>query len=206
MFFKPVIFFMKYFFVALSFFFLSRSVYAQHQSVGLRMGTPTGFTYKKYLANSAGAIEAAFGTVSPEQHARYYRKSFRHYSEFDNQNYFSHKVNSTLYIQGRYLFQYPWEMSGAGKYEWYWGIGGLLKLANITYTHFENNGNGSLIKTKKNDIDLGLDLPLGMEYTFEDAPITLFGEVGPFIELADRTGIVQLKGALGIRYNFFQKL
>ncbi|MCE2734506.1 MAG: hypothetical protein O9302_04655 [Cyclobacteriaceae bacterium] len=187
-------------------FFITISVYAQHQSIGLRVGNPTGFTYKKYLANSTGAIEAGFGTVSAEQSARYYRKSFKDYSSFANQNYVSHTVNSTLVLQGRYLFQYPWELSGAGKYEWYWGLGGLLKLANVTYTHSENSGNSLLRTTKKNDIDLGIEIPLGMEYTFEDAPITLFGEVGPFIELTNRTGVMQVKGALGIRYNFYQKL
>ena len=197
---------MNKFFLALSFFVLSIYAQAQHQSIGLRVGDPTGISYKKYLANSVGAIELGFGTVSPDQNRRYYRKSFEHYNQFDGKNYSDHRVNSTLVIQGRYLFQYPWELEGSGKYEWYWGAGALMKIANIDYRYTEINGNGTIFKEDKTDLDLGLEIPFGMEYTFEDAPITLFGEFGLFIELTDRPGILQLKGALGIRYNFYQKL
>ncbi|MCZ8353428.1 MAG: hypothetical protein O9340_01750 [Cyclobacteriaceae bacterium] len=185
---------------------VSYTLRAQHQSIGLRIGDPTGVTYKKYLANSVGAIELGFGTVSPEQNSRYYRKSFQHYKQFDGKNYFNHRVNSTLVLQGRYLFQNPWELQGSGKYEWYWGVGALMKIANIDYRYTETNGNGTIFKEDKTDLDLGLEIPLGMEYTFEDAPITLFGEFGLMLELTDRPGIFQLKGALGVRYNFYQKL
>jgi hypothetical protein len=193
----------------LVFFFLvttTISSFAQHQSFGLRVGDPTGFSYKKYLSNSTHAVEFAIGSASPQWNKKYYKNSFGDYDRYDNDEYRSHTVESTFYLQGRYLKHYPWHIEGIdGIVDWYWGVGVLMKVANIEYRYQPSTNQGTKVDDIT-DFDLGPEIPLGMEYTFSDIPVTIFGEAGLVIELTDRPGTLQLKGAMGVRYNFFKKL
>jgi hypothetical protein len=70
-----------------------------------------------------------------------------------------------------------------GELPFYVGLGGRLK--------FSDNG----------DTRVGVRLPIGMAYEFEDVPLELFAEVAPVIDVAPAT---QLKwnGGIGIRYFF----
>ena len=52
-----------------------------------------------------------------------------------------------------------------------------------------------------NDIDIGPEGMIGMEYTFEDVPITVFGEVSLMLELVDRVTLRPFTG-VGARYRF----
>jgi hypothetical protein len=179
------------------------TVQAQHQSLGLRVGDPSGVSYKKYLSNSAHAFEFVIGSVQPSWNQSYYKNSFDTYDKFTNDVYVDHRVKTTLYWQGRWLRQYPWHVEGVdGTFEWYWGVGALLKISAVDYDYRENGSNN--VRTEKvNDLDIGPEIPLGMEYTFPDVPVTLFGEFGAFVELANRPGTLVIKGALGVRYNFY---
>lgn len=189
----------------LFFFFLSLSAAAQHQGIGLRIGDPSGLTYKRYLSNSSHAFELGIGSVQPGRNQFYYQNSFDEYDKFDNDVYQTHSIESTLYLQGRYLKQYPFPIEGvAGDFEWYWGIGALFKVAKVNYRFRDDNGFSQ--RDIVTDVDFGPEVPLGMEYTFEDVPLTLFSEIGLVIELTDRPGTLLLKGAVGIRYNFFKNL
>jgi hypothetical protein len=179
---------------------------AQHQAIGLRIGDPSGITYKQYFSNSSHAVEFGIGSVQPGWNKSYYRNSFNDYNRFNDDDYLDHFVESTLYLQGRWLKHYPWQVEGVeGSFEWYWGVGALLKVARVDY-RFRDNGSVAVRQEDVNDIDLGIEIPLGMEYTFADVPLTLLGEFGAFVELANRPGAVVLKGAVGIRYNFFSSL
>lgn len=186
-------------------FFLSSVAWAQHQGIGIRLGDPTGITYKNYFSNSRHAFEVGLGSVAPEWGHSYYKNSFHNHSKYSQDRYLSHNLVRVMYLQGRYLIHTPLRIDEIeGSFDWYWGVGGLLKLAKVDYRYEES---GTLLQRRESitDVDFGPEVPLGLEYTFEDVPVTLFGEVSMFVELTDQPG-VQLKGAFGIRYNFYGKL
>jgi hypothetical protein len=68
-----------------------------------------------------------------------------------------------------------------GKLPFYYGIGARLKTAT--------------------DIQLGVRVPLGLAYLFRNAPIDIFIEVVPILDLIPKTDF-QISIALGARYFF----
>lgn len=175
---------------------------AQDRSLGLRLGYPLGITFKSYI-QSNHAVEFLLGTAPAGWNTYYYEKSFPKYNEFDNDQYLSHRVKSTLYIQGRYLFQYNIPVDGMeGKLDWYWGAGALLKFANVEYKYNTKEPPHPVYYETVTDVDFGPEFMAGMEYTFEDVPITLFGEVSAFIELANRPMVLRGFAGVGGRLRF----
>ncbi len=77
------------------------------------------------------------------------------------------------------------EMSGALPV--YVGIGGRIKLA-------ENADN-----TDHNDALLGVRVPLGISYIFENTPLDIFLEVAPILDLVPATDF-NIDGAVGLRF------
>ena len=86
-----------------------------------------------------------------------------------------------------------------GNLEWYWGVGGLVKFGSVEYRY---RVNGNLEKQLRSDFDFGPEGILGMEYTFEDVPLTIFGEFSLMVEILDRPGIFRGMSGAGVRYNF----
>lgn len=68
-----------------------------------------------------------------------------------------------------------------GKLPLYFGIGGKLVLAN--------------------DLGLGVRIPLGMAYLFDSAPIDIFLELVPVLDLVPATAF-SFEGGVGVRYFF----
>jgi hypothetical protein len=171
------------------------------QAIGLRAGSPLSITYKRYLGNDR-AVEFMIGSAPTKWYKVYYKNSFDAYSKYDDLEYVSHTVRSSVYLQARYLFHYHIEEEIDGILQWYWGLGAMFKGATIHY-RFREFDDPLLFSDTKNDIDLGLEAPIGLEYTFEDVPITLFGELSLFFELADRPATIRGPFiGLGARYNF----
>ena len=69
----------------------------------------------------------------------------------------------------------------------YYGIGGRLKLANA--------GRGEA------DLRLGVRVPVGLSYIFEAAPVDVFLEVAPLLDLIPKTEF-GVNAAVGARYYF----
>ena len=176
---------------------------AQKQGIGLRLGDPMGITYKNYL-NKTRSVEFILGSASRNWHGGYYLNSFESYSQYDNYRYISHEVLSTLYLQARYLLNYDIQIDGmVGRLDWYWGVGAMLKSARVRYT-YRGDLTSSFIPPPdtKTDIDLGPEGIIGLEYKFQDVPVSVFGETSLMIELADRPGALRVFGGVGVRYNF----
>ena len=175
---------------------------AQKQAIGLRIGNPIGVTYKRYLANDR-AMEFGLGTSSSGWNTNYYKNSFKDYKKYDSYEYRSHNVTGIVYLQGRYLFQYNIPIEGmVGKLDWYWGIGAMLKIATVNYTYQNEEFPYDVVNDGRTDIDFGPEGIAGMEYTFEDIPLTVFGEVSLMLEFADRPLTFRTFGAVGARFNF----
>ncbi len=181
---------------------ISFAGFSQQQGIGLRLGDPMGATYKKYLGKT-NAIEFGIGSAPARWHNSYYIHSFDDYSEYDSYRYQNHSVQSTLYLQARYLFQYSIPVENMeGKLDWYWGVGGLLKVSKVKYTYRENDSPFNVTTDIRNDLDIGPEGIIGMEYTFQDVPLTVFGEGSLMLEFLDRPINIRSFGAVGVRFNF----
>jgi hypothetical protein len=173
--------------------------YCQKQGIGLRLGNPIGLTYKKYFGLKA--IELGLCSSSQGWSRAYYENTFESHDDFDDYRYRSHKVQSALYLQARYLLHNEIYVQGMeGKWDWYWGIGGVLKFASIKYRFHDDTPPLEEYETY-HDIDLGPEGIAGMEYTFEGVPVTIYGEVSLMLEFVNRLTL-QPFGAVGVRYNF----
>lgn len=182
----------------LSIFFVN--AFAQDRGIGLRLGIPMGITYKKYLPREK-AIEFGIGTGYSSWYSHYYENSFYDFDRYEGYRYLSHEVRNPLYLQGRYLFQKDIHIEGMmGKLEWYWGVGGLMKLARVNYRY--RDPDNVIVRGSRTDIDFGPEGILGMEYTFEQVPLTIFGEFSLMLEIVDRPGAFRGLSGLGVRYNF----
>ena len=191
---------MKKTMASLSLLLFALSTYSQDRAIGLRIGDPTGISYKKYLPGNK-AVELGLGTTTIGWHHQYYRNTFRDFDKFENYDYRDHRVVSAFFIQGKYLIQYDIPIEGMiGRLEWYWGVGGMLKMAKIEYRYVDNTS--ERLSDIHTDFDLGPEGILGMEYTFEDVPLTVFGDISLMIEIVDRPGIPKGYSGVGVRYNF----
>jgi len=176
--------------------------FAQKQAIGLRIGDPIGITYKRYLPNNR-AVEFGIGTASSGWNSYYYENSFKKASRYDNYDYRGQKVRGTVYFQGRYLFHYNIPIEGmVGKLDWYWGAGAVLKVATIDYTYQSKTSPFNVERDTRTDIDFGPEGIAGMEYTFQDVPLSVFGEISLMLEFVDRPLTFRTFGAVGVRFNF----
>ena len=91
--------------------------------------------------------------------------------------------SNSFTLQGDYLFhRYDWIQVKSGQLPVYFGVGG-----GVTFRH--------------NDNEVGIRFPFGLDYIFEGAPIDVFGQLVPVLELAPSTDF-DLDAALGFRYFF----
>jgi len=182
--------------------FATLVVNGQDHSIGLRLGYPLGITYKGYLAGNH-AFEFLIGTAPSGWSTSYYEKSFNKFDDFDNYQYEGHRVRNTVYLQGRYDFQYNIPVDGmVGTLDWYWGAGAILKFASVEYRYTTVEPPKNPYYDTVTDVDFGPEFAGGMEYTFEDVPITLFGEVSVMMELVNRPIILRGFAGVGGRFRF----
>jgi hypothetical protein len=53
----------------------------------------------------------------------------------------------------------------------------------------------------KDDTQLGIRVPVGLDYMFQDTPLDIFGEIVPVLDLVDKTEL-NLNAGVGVRYFF----
>jgi hypothetical protein len=93
--------------------------------------------------------------------------------------------DDALHIHGDYLLHNMGLFDvEAGALSLHFGVGGRVKFANDTL--------------------IGVRIPVGLTYLFENTPLDLFFEVVPILDLVDSTDL-NLNAALGVRYFFGQK-
>jgi hypothetical protein len=85
-------------------------------------------------------------------------------------------------IHSDYLFYNTgWINVQTGTMAVYFGLGGRVKFAS--------------------DAQVGIRIPIGLDYLFESAPVDIFGEVVPILDLVDKTEL-NFAAAIGFRYFF----
>jgi hypothetical protein len=175
---------------------------APYQSVSLRLGVPSGITYKLYTGKKE-AYELALGSTSRYWGSHYYINSFNDISKYKNFTYLNHQVLSTIYLQARYLKDFAIPTAGMeGQLNWYCGAGAVLKFASVRYTYTNIEATPPTQRDEHTDIDIGPEAILGMEYWLEDTSFSFYGEGSAMIELFDRIGARGF-AAVGVRYHFF---
>jgi hypothetical protein len=101
--------------------------------------------------------------------------------------------NDYLQLHGDYLsHNFTLLQVEKGQLPFYYGIGGRIKFVN------RNDDKDNNDKTR-----LGVRIPLGLAYLFEQITLDIFVEVVPVLDLVPETNF-DLNAALGIRY-FFSK-
>ncbi|MBI2437394.1 MAG: hypothetical protein HYV36_01070 [Lentisphaerae bacterium] len=78
-----------------------------------------------------------------------------------------------------------------GRLPVYFGVGGRLKLKN------QDNGRGR----NNNDALFGIRIPFGVSFSFAKAPVDLFAEIVPILDVVPDTDL-SLNWAIGARFYF----
>jgi hypothetical protein len=93
--------------------------------------------------------------------------------------------HSGLYLHGDVLWHnFDLVPVSQGKLPLYLGVGGLLRLRNSNY-----------------DDQFGIRVPVGVSYLFDNAPVDIFAEIGPALDLTPSVR-GEVTGGVGIRFWF----
>ncbi len=183
--------------------FLPLFAIAQEDGIGLRLGEPFSITYKKFIDDNF-AIEGLFGRAGAKS-AAYYRKSFDNNRPSTNAFYAGHSVSNVLSLNLRGI--YHEDLSDdlnidIGYLLGYIGLGAQLRSARVDYAYTDSSVGTIVLRDNRRNIDFGPEIFAGGEYYFDELPISVFAEIGLFMELLDRFGHLRLQGAIGVRYLF----
>ena len=99
--------------------------------------------------------------------------------------------NGSVHIHADYLYHF-YNVFNTPRLPLYLGVGGRIKLQNTN-----DNGNSD----NNNDVRIGIRVPFGISYQFEEVPIDLFLEIAPILDLNPETE-GSVNGALGARFYF----
>lgn len=156
--------------------FALNTAHAQtHNKLGLGVivGEPTGLSVKKWL-DSRRALDLGLG--------------------------WSSSGRNSLHLHGDYLFHQDGllegisrELSLSGRLTTYVGLGARARFKD------DNKGKGN--DEEKDKDRFGVRVPLGISYLFADAPVDLFIEAVPTLDLIPDSDF-SIKLALGARYYF----
>jgi hypothetical protein len=178
----------------------STSSSGKNFGVGVKLGDPLGLSLKKYNGNKA--FELIIGRSYYYGGADYYGYYYKHDKRFKNGYvYGGYDTRSTpIAIQLHYLIHK--DISSVDGLQWYYGVGGQLRYATFKYRYWDVNTSYNVQYARVTDFGIGPDGVLGLEYTFNDVPISLALDLDLYMEIIDRPFMFLLQGGLGVRYNF----
>lgn len=179
--------------------------FAQQHQLGLRLGEPFSITYKTDL-DDRFSVEGLVGRGSPNS-AAYYRRAFENNRPLSSAVYQGHTTSDALSLNARVAYHEDITSEfdiTEGTLLAYIGVGAQLRSVRTNYVYFTPNPSEQTVyrNESRSNIDLGPEGYIGSEYIFQDLPISVFAEVGLFLELIDRPGHLKLQGGIGVRYLF----
>ncbi|WP_026950895.1 hypothetical protein [Algoriphagus mannitolivorans] len=190
--------------IAVLIFFLPIIGFAQERGAGVRLGEPFSLTYKDFIEDYL-SFEVMLGSGGVNS-AEYYRKSFENNPPSSNAFYVSHTANRGVSLNFRLALHEDitdmFEIE-QGYLLGYAGAGLHLRSSRLNYIYdtFGASGPAQRRFEERSNFDLGPEAFGGAEYYFDDLPISVFAEVGLFIELVDRVNM-RGQGGIGVRYLF----
>jgi len=101
----------------------------------------------------------------------------------------SFSENDSFQLHGDYLI-HDYDLFGLDEMPFYYGLGARLKLK-------DSDGSG---RNRRHDM-FGIRVPLGITYIFEDAPVDLFFELVPVLDLSPEVEL-DIGAAVGFRFYF----
>lgn len=172
--------------------------------LGIRLGEPSGLTLKGYFS-SRNAIEFSVGRSNYYVDHNYEYYNDRYYDEYDRyyydnpyrRPYRAYAVSVFFHYLRQHAFNESFEDANLDGLYWYAGMGPQLIIEKFVYDHDRTEEPDELTI-----INAGIDLVIGMEYTFEDLPLSAFVDVTFYFELQDQPMRFIPQAALGARYNF----
>lgn len=179
--------------------------FAQERGIGIRLGEPLSLTYKDFIEDYL-SYEVMIG-MAGVNNSDYYRKDFENNPPASNSFYQSHSANKGVSINARVALNEDitdvFEIT-QGYLLGYAGAGVQIRTTNVNYSYFQNIASSAtqpLLTEDRTNFDFGPEAFAGAEYYFDEAPISVFAEVGMFLELIDRVNI-KGQGGIGVRYLF----
>lgn len=178
--------------------------WAQEDGIGIRLGEPLSITYKKFLDDNI-AIEGMFGAAGANS-AQYYQRSFENNRPSANAFYTAHSTSNILSfnVRGAYHEDITDDLNiDQGYILGYFGVGAQLRTAQVDYAFTDSSINpNAVFRETRTNIDFGPEVFGGAEYYFDELPMSVFAEIGLFMELLDRFGHLRFQGGIGVRYIF----
>jgi hypothetical protein len=168
--------------ILLTFSYLSSQAQEKSWAVGAKVGDPAGLTIRKYLSNDKNAIEVNVGVYGALWGLRSSYKS----GAFDG---------AGLSFSGLLL----WHNEMSSRLKNYYGFGAQI----TSRSYYEDKVvNGLPYKDLNPVTGLGGLGQAGLEYFLPSSPISIFGEVGAYVELIPSILYFHPQGGLGARLNF----
>ncbi len=170
--------------------------------IGLRVGDPTGLSVKRFLGSKA--LELSVGRSGMMGFNA--QREFKHDKYFNDYIYLDSRFRSAVAVQLHYLSFKQIPISGSDDLSWYIGLGGQLRSTSVDYRYRYWVGPKNSDRRERwesvTDLDFGADFLGGLDYTFQDVPLSLCVDVTLLVELLDDPLFLRLQGGGGIRYNF----
>ena len=171
--------------------------------VGLRLGDPVGLSAKKYLSRQR-AVEFNLGRTWAYNYSNAFYRRDQYNRDFYDYDW--HRVRSSVSLQGRYLIHKDLGLKEVRGLDWYYGIGAQLRMFSVDYRYryYPNGGkkNGVTRTERVTHTDIGVDGIVGLEYSWQEVPITVFADVNLFLGLLDNPFLPFFQGGVGCRYYF----
>ncbi|MGY6560969.1 MAG: hypothetical protein ACXITV_02570 [Luteibaculaceae bacterium] len=183
-----------------------------NQAIGLRLGDPSGITYKNYFSNDrALEINVGRGHVFPGR--RFYNNRFNSWNGINpnhvNVSFVGYQSVLPLAIQVNYHIHNPINRIGeldTRGLSWYYGFGAQLRVNTyrFIYRYQPEPGSPFFVNTSGTvtEFDLGASGILGLEYKLANAPISFFLDLNLFLEIVDDPFRLWLQNGIGARYHF----
>ena len=205
----------QFLFFVLGLFLIVQVSTAQSQKsdwgIGLRLGDPTGITLKRYMGGTA--FEFSLGRTH-YFNGNYYNNNFNDWYLDQNYNYtdiqyLGVQASQPIGFQAHYLIHNKISKIGDESVtglDWYYGFGGQIRSQSYEYDYrYRVNGDNNWYVARGErvtNVDLGADAVIGLEYTFPDVPVSIFGDAVLFLELIDNPFSFWFQGGIGGRYRF----
>lgn len=178
---------------------------AQERGAGIRLGEPISLTYRDFIEDYL-SYEIMLGSAGVNG-SDYYRKDFENNPPSSNAFYQGHSAKKGMSLNFRMALNEDitdlFEIT-QGYLLGYGGVGLQLRTTNVDYSYIQNVASSAtqpLLTEDRTNFDFGPEAFAGAEYYFDETPISIFLEVGMFLELIDRIN-VKGQGGIGVRYLF----
>lgn len=178
---------------------------AQERGAGIRLGEPISLTYRDFIEDYL-SYEIMLGSAGVNG-SDYYRKDFENNPPSSNAFYQGHSAKKGMSLNFRMALNEDitdlFEIT-QGYLLGYGGVGLQIRTTNVDYSYIQNvasSATQALMEESRTNFDFGPEAFAGSEYYFDETPISIFLEVGMFLELIDRIN-VKGQGGIGVRYLF----